>query len=152
MPDTSEVPDSYEVKTGAVIDVLPGQVVVRVERDDADCGGCRSCAVRGLCRGRDSGHMDLPVAFEGQPPAKTGDQVRIAYRAANAAVAALTMFLPALLGLFFGGFIGHRWFGDSDGMFLAGCLIGFILGLGVSYVLARTVASLKPDVKLLPQN
>lgn len=145
----NEISDSYEVQTGSVLRVEPGHLVVRVERDNSDCGGCRSCAVKALCRGRDDGHMDLPVAFSGNPPANRGDKVRIAFRATNAAWAAVAMFIPSLLGLFFGGFAGHYLAGESDRAFLAGCFIGLLAGVGISYVLSKSVPGLRPDVRLL---
>lgn len=145
-----DIPDEYEVQTGSVLRVEPGRLIVRVERDDSECGGCRSCAVKSLCRGRDDGHMDLPVLFgSGEPPAREGEAVRIAYRAANPAIASIIMFVPALAGLFFGGFVGQWVLGEGDGNFLIGCLVGLVAGLGVSYVLARGVAGLRPDVRLL---
>lgn len=141
--------EDYEVKTGTVASVEPGRLLVRIERDE-DCGGCRSCAVKALCGGRGTGHMELPVKFTGDAPAKTGDNVRIAYRAANAGVASIVMFLPALAGLLLGGMAGNRLAPGSDGTLLLGCLAGVVLGVAVSFLLSKTVASLKPDVKLLP--
>lgn len=143
--------ESYEEQTGTVIRVESGRLLVRVDRDDADCGGCRSCAVKALCRGRDSGHMDLPVSFAGAAPAAVGDRVRVAYRSANAAVASLVMFLPSLAGLFFGGFAWQRLAGRTDRNFLLGCLAGFVLGLTVSFAASRKVVRLRLDVKLAPE-
>lgn len=140
--------DDYEEKTGSVVAVEPGRLLVRVERTE-DCGGCHTCAVRALCRGKDSGHMELPVGFDGAAPAKEGDRVRIAYRPTNAAVASLVMFVPALLGLFLGGLTSYELAPENDGALLIGCLAGFAAGILVSYLLSRTVAGLKPDVKLL---
>lgn len=144
-----DIPDSYEKQTGSVIRIEPGRFIVRVERDDSECGGCHSCAVRGLCRGRDTGHMDLPIAFTGEPPARAGEKVTIAYRASNAAVASFVMFLPALLGLFLGGFIGYRMGESGDGPLIIGCLSGFFGGFAVSWLLAKSIPALQPDVRFL---
>ncbi len=147
----------YALRDGTVIDVLPGRIVVRVDRNDEECGGCGSCPMKGLCHGRDAGHLDLSVAVPeggsgpGAPlptlPGK-GDRVRIAYCPANAALAALAMFAPALCGLLAGGLAGWRLGNGSDAVLLLGCGFGLAAGVAVSWVLARVSPSLKPKTKL----
>lgn len=139
----------YVLTTGRVVSVRDGEVVVRVERNEEDCGGCRSCAVKGLCRGRDTGHMDLRVDSVGAPLPGVGDKVGVAYRSTNAALAALAMFLPALLGLLFGGLVGYRLADGGDAVFLVGCVVGFAAGLAVSWLLTRSVSSLRPHARLV---
>ena len=138
--------DYYSVESGTVIRVDGGELVVRIDRSGEDCGGCRSCAMKALCRGRDDGHMDLPVASDGAEHS-VGDLVKVAYRVANPAVAAGIMFLPSLAGLFLGGFIGHG-LQRGDMYFLAGCFIGLAAGVGVSCLLGR-LKPLKPKTRLL---
>lgn len=145
----NEIDDGYEKQNGSVLKIETNKFIVRVERDPADCDGCKTCAVKALCRGKDDGHMELPVPYNGTPPLEKGDAVQIAYRPTNAALAAIVMFLPSLLGLFFGGFIGHWMAGESDSTFLIGCFAGFFLGLALSFILARTIPALRPDVKFL---
>lgn len=134
---------------GIVVSVETGRAIVRIRRDEDDCGGCSSCAVKGLCHGRDAGNMDLPVAVGNAADLSPGDSVRIAYRGTNAAVAAFVMFLPALLGVLLGGFAANLLVGDGDGVFLFGVAVGLGLGLLVTFVLARCFAFLKPDVHLV---
>ncbi len=151
MPDSYE-DEGYTIETGAVIAVAPDHVVVRLEKREEDCGGCRSCAMKNLCGGRDAGHIDLrtPLAAEGDRP-ETGDAVRVAYRPANAALAAVVMFLPALAGLLLGGLAGYRLGGgDDDAVFVLGCLIGLAAGVGTSAALSRLSPALKPSVRIVP--
>lgn len=143
--------EEFTVENGTVVDVVPGGVVVRVPKKDGDCGGCRSCAMKRLCGGRDVDHIDLSVATPAGGTPEKGAAVRVAYRPTNAALAALVMFLPALLGLFVGGVIGHRLGGGSDAGLLAGCFIGFAAGVGASFAAARLSPALKPLVRLLPE-
>jgi Positive regulator of sigma E activity len=145
--------DEYTVESGTIVDVRPGEVVVRIEKSDADCGGCRSCAMKSLCRGREAGHLDLPVPVPagGDAPAVEGQRVRIAYRPTNAAVAGLIMFVPSLVGLLLGGLGGYRLGGGSDAILLVGCFAGIAAGIGVSFAISRLSPSLKPSVRLLPE-
>lgn len=139
-----------KIRRGTVIAVEPNRLVVRVEREEEeDCGGCRSCAMKSLCRGRTDGHLDLPVAIPEGMAKSRGDRVTVAYRETNAAVASLLMFLPALLGLFFGGFAANAVFGAGDGIFLAGALGGLAAGLAVTFVVGRVSTALGPVVRLV---
>lgn len=140
--------EEQTIREGTVIGQAPGQIMVRIDKEE-DCEGCRSCAVKAMCRGREEKYMDVPVPVSGdQPPAK-GSPVRISYRAANPALAALIMFLPALVGLSLGGFAAaHLWPG-SDVLLLAGCLIGVLVGITVTYAATKTMTSLRPHVRLL---
>lgn len=147
--NNTHILDTYERQTGSVLRVEPGRLVIRVKRDESECGGCHSCAVKSLCRGRDSGHMDLPVSFTGEPPAKEGDTVHIAYKKSNAAIASLVIFLPALAGLIIGGIIGYRMGDTRDAPLIIGCLAGFFGGIGISFVLSKCIPSLRPDVRLV---
>lgn len=142
--------DDLTIREGTIQAVEADRLIVRIEREDAaECGGCCRCPMRGLCRGRDSGHMELPVPFTSDNPHRIGDRVHVAYRKANAAVAAAILFVPALAGLFLGGFLANRLWGEGDGVFLAGCAIGFVLGLAVTFVVNRFFPSLKPSVRLV---
>lgn len=123
-------------------------LVVRMDREEADCGGCGTCAVKALCRGRDGAHFDVRVPVSPDVRAGPGDRVRVAYRGANAAVASLVMFLPALLGVIFGGFAANALVGEGDGVFLLGAAAGFALGVGATFLLAR-LASLRPEARLV---
>lgn len=145
--------DEYTVESGTVIGVRPGEAMVRVEKSDADCGGCRSCAMKSLCRGREVGHFDLPVPISDADGDRVveGRRVRVAYRPTNAAVAGLVMFVPALVGLFLGGLAGQRLGSGSDAALLIGCFAGLAAGLGVSFAVSRLSSSLKPRVRLLPE-
>ncbi len=144
--------DDYTIQDGTILTVEPGRAVVRIERED-DCEGCHTCALKALCRGRESKHMDLPVDTGPDSGAAVamspGDQVKVAYRGANQAVAAVLLFLPGLLGLFFGGFLANRWWGGEDMTFLAGCLGGLAAGVLFTFIVARTSRSLRPDVRIV---
>lgn len=138
------------VQEAVVLSVAPDRIMVRVDRKDEDCGGCRACALKSLCRGKEADHMDLPVPVDAETPELApGETVRIAYRAANRAVAALVMFLPALLGVFFGGFAANALAGEGDGIFLLGCFSGLALGVLFTFVAARSSGALKPEIRLL---
>ncbi|MCC8109068.1 MAG: SoxR reducing system RseC family protein [Planctomycetes bacterium] len=145
--------DDYTIQNGTVLTVEPGRTVVRVERGDDNCEGCHTCALKALCRGRESKHMDLPVdtGTDGiaSAPLSPGDPVKVAYRGANQAVAAVLLFLPGLIGLFFGGFLANRWWGGEDMTFLAGCLGGLAAGVIFTFIVARTSRRLRPDVRIV---
>ncbi len=139
--------EAYTERRGTVLLAGSGVLVVRVERGaDEDCGGCRSCALRRLCKGRETRRMDLAVPVPAGAAYTPGDAVRLAYRGANAALAAAVMFLPPLAGLAAGGFLAR---GEGDGVFLLACLAGAAAGVGASWALSRSAAALKPDVRLL---
>lgn len=136
------------VERGAtVLASEPGELLVRVDQEEADCGGCACCAVRGLCRGRDAGHFDVRVAVPDGRADKPGDRVTVAYRGANPAVASLVMFLPSLIGVVFGGFVANAVFKPGDSIFLLGALAGLAIGVGLTFLLAR-MPSLRPEVRL----
>lgn len=136
------------VQDAVVLSVDKNRVMVRMAKEE-DCGDCHSCALKNLCH-KESDHLDLPVRLgEGIAPPQPGETVRVGYRAANAAVAALIMFLPALVGLFFGGFVVNRYWGDGDGLFLIGCFAGLALGLAVTFAVSRLSTALRPDIRLL---
>ncbi len=146
-----EEEDEDAVRDGIVIDAPTGGIVVRVDKNDEECGGCGSCAMKGLCHGRDAGHLDLFVPLSGlsdAPAPKKGARVRIAYRPANAALAALVMFVPPLCGLLAGGLAGWRLAG-GDAVLVLGCGAGLAVGTVASVVLARVCPSLKPKTKFL---
>lgn len=127
-----------ELKSGTVMRIVGDSAIVRVERDGEDCGGCRSCAVKALCRGRDVNRMELPVRLDSTHSVHVGDTVMIAYHAGRQSVAALVMFFPSLAGLLLGGFAVQRLSGgESDGLFLAGAAGGLGLGLAVTFALSR---------------
>lgn len=139
------------IQDAVVLSVEPDRIMVRIDKEAEECDGCHTCALKSMCRGKRDEHLELPVPLEtGASRPGPGETVRIAYRAANAATAALAMFLPSLLGLFFGGFAASRLFGEGDGVFLLGCFGGLALGLAVSVVLARKSTALRPEIRLLP--
>lgn len=130
----------------------PGGLLVRVEREGGeDCGGCRSCALKKLCQGRDGQHLDLVVSAAGGSGRAPGETVRVAYREPNAAVAAVVMFVPALAGLLLGGVLAHRFF-PGDAALLAGCGIGLAAGFAVTFILARLLPGLGPSARLADAN
>ncbi|MCD8138991.1 MAG: SoxR reducing system RseC family protein [Planctomycetaceae bacterium] len=136
------------IQDAVVLSVDNDRVMVRMAKEE-DCGGCRSCALKNLCH-KESDHLDLPVRLEdGVPPPQPGETVRVGYRAANAAAAAFIMFLPALVGLFFGGFAVNRYWGEGDGLFLVGCFAGLGLGLVVTFAISRLSTALRPEIRLL---
>lgn len=140
----------FTVREATVLSVAGDGLLVRVDDEDAaDHSGCRSCAMKSLCRGRDDGHLELFVSRSGgEGEYLAGDRVRVAYRGANPAVASLIMFLPALAGVMFGGFVANAAFGGGDGVFLAGALGGAALGVGATFVLSRSLSSLRPEIRL----
>lgn len=145
--------DDYAVKDGTVIRLLPSGAVVRVDKDEEECKGCGVCPMKGLCHGKDAGHLDLPVDI---PPGArqavaADDRVRIAYRPANAALAALVMFVPALAGLLAGGLLGWR-LAMGDAVLVLGCGVGIALGVAVSAAAAKLSPSLKPKTKFLERS
>lgn len=141
--------DDAEIKKGIVAAIEPGGLVVRFDNEE-ECGGCRSCAVKSLCRGRDSGQMELPLSLEREIASgyAIGDRIAIRYRAANPAVTAVILFLPTLLGLSFGGFIANVLFQGGDGVFLAGTAVGIAIGLAVTLAAYHAFPSLKPEIRL----
>lgn len=139
-------------RKGMILSVHDNRLIVRVDRAGEDCTGCKACSLSALCKGRDTGHMDLPVMIpEGERGRKTytpGDEVTVEYGAANAALAAAAMFAPALAGLALGGWLGNR-FGDA--MLLAGCGLGFAAGVGISWLLGKKAPALRPKVHLVTE-
>lgn len=141
--------DDFTTRPGTVVAVEPGKIVVRLEKEaEEGCEGCRSCAMKGLCRGREEGHMDLPVPVGDSSTFQPGAQVSLSYRMPNQAVAAVAMFLPALIGLLLGGLAAVRWTGGGDALLLLFCLGGLACGVGVTFLIARFGASMRPDVRL----
>lgn len=140
--------DEYEIRDGSVLSVDGSEAVVRVDREE-ECGGCSSCAVKALCRGRDVGHLDVPVPLSGGARPAVGDRVRIAYHGSNPAVAAAIMFLPPLVGLFLGGYLANHFRSGSDGYLLLGCLLGIVAGLAGTFLLSRLVRGMRPEAKLV---
>ena len=139
--------DEYTIQKGTVLLADKDRLVVRVEREaEQGCDGCRACAMKSLCKGRDTGQMDLPAAAPAGKTYRPGDSVTLAYKQANAAVAALIMFAPALVGLALGGWMAS---GRSDAVLLLGCAAGLALGLGLSWIVSRTAGALKPDVRVV---
>lgn len=138
------------VQEGVVTSVGAEQITVRIEKKDEDCDGCCACKLKSLCRGRADEYMELSVPMQdGRERPVPGETVQVAYRATNAAVAAAIMFVPALVGLFFGGFIGNRFWGEGDGIFIVGCLAGLVVGLGLTFVVSRASTILRPEIRLL---
>lgn len=137
------------VHAATVMEAGPEGILLRVERerDEEESGGCRSCAMRGLCRGRSDG--TFTVAAPPDSGLAAGDRVSVRYSEANPALASVIMFAPALIGLFAGGFAVGRLTDGGDGMFLAGCLAGLAVGLGVTFLVNRYAASLKPRVRIV---
>lgn len=140
-----------EIRRGTVLSVADGWAMVRLAVDDADCGGCRSCAMRSLCQGKEYGKMDLrlavPPALEGK--LEPGREVPVRYLPAHAGFAGVALFLPALVGLALGGWAGWRLGNGADAALLAGCAVGLLLGVSGTFVLNRTVRSLHPHAELL---
>lgn len=137
----------FVVRDATVLATEPGALLVRMDEDAEECGGCGTCAVKALCRGRDGAHFDMRVPVSGERNEKAGDRVRVAYRGANPAVASLVMFLPALVGVVFGGFLTKALLGGGDGIFLLGAFGGLALGFGATFLLARRT-SLRPEARL----
>ena len=142
-----------DIRRGMVLSVADGQAMIRLTMDDTECGGCRSCAMRSLCQGKGYGKMDLrlpvPPALEGK--LEPGRDVSVRYLPAHAGFASVALFLPALVGLALGGWIGWRLGNGADTALLAGCAMGLLLGVGGTFVLNRTVRSLHPHAELLEE-
>ncbi len=139
--------DDFVSKLGTVIAASPGQITVRVDKDGKDCEGCNTCPMCRLCRGKEMKHLDLPITVpEDRRTPQIGDSVWISYHGANPALAATVLFVPTLLGLLAGGWLGTVWGGN--GIFLLGCALGVAAGLAVTYGLARWTPSLKAEAWL----
>lgn len=138
----------FEIRDATVLEREPGGLLVRVDDNITECGGCGSCVVKSLCRGRDGAHFDVRVPVPEGRADKIGDRIRIAYRGANPAIASIVMFLPALVGVLSGGFIANAVFGEADYILLLGAFAGLLLGFGATYALAR-VSPLRPEVRLV---
>ncbi len=142
-----------EIRKGTVLSVADGQAMVRLTMDDAECGGCHSCAMRSLCQGKEYGKMDLSLPV---PPAlagklEPGRDVAVRYFPAHAGFAGVALFLPALLGLALGGWAGWRLGNGADAALLIGCAAGLLLGVSGTFILNRTVQSLHPHAELLEE-
>ncbi len=139
--------DDYVSKSGTVIASSPGFITVRIDKDGSDCEGCKTCPMCRLCRGKEVKHLDLPITVpEDSLTPQIGDTVRIGYHSANPALAATVLFVPTLLGLLAGGWLG-TWLG-GDGIFLLGCAVGVVAGLAVTYGLSQGTPSLKAEAWL----
>ncbi len=134
-------------KSGTVIASLPGKITVRVERNNANCETCHTCPMGKLCHGKEQKHLDLPINVpEEIPTPRLGEAVRVEYHGANPAVAATVLFVPTLIGLLAGGWLGAALGGD--GIFLVGCALGVGAGLAVTYGLSQWTPSLKAEARL----
>lgn len=137
-------------RRGTVLSAGGNTLTVRVEQDGEECAGCKACSLSTLCRGRETGHRDLPVAVPEGETGKyaPGDAVTVEYAGANAALAAAVMFVPALAGLALGGWLGNR-FGDAA--LVAGCGLGFAAGVGLSRLLGKKADALRPKAWLVAE-
>lgn len=136
-------------REGVIVSVEPGKLLVRLDPEDAgESEGCKCCAMRGMCRGRTSRGMDVKVPVTEADPRRPGERVRLSYHAANPALAAAIMFVPALVGLLFGGFVANWLLGEGDFVFLAGAGGGLVLGVLLTLIASRSIASLGPEVAL----
>ncbi|MCL2000649.1 MAG: SoxR reducing system RseC family protein [Planctomycetes bacterium] len=140
------------LREGAVISIGLDRLRVRLDPEAArdENGGCRSCAMRGWCRGRWSGSGEVTVTVTDMNAAKRclGERVRLHYVQANPALAAIILFVPALVGLALGAFAAAWLFGGEDKVFLIGAGCGFALGLLVTFAINRLSLSLRPIIKL----
>lgn len=142
--------DDFTTRPGTVVSAEPGRIVVRVEREaEEGCDGCRVCAMKSLCRGRDEGHMDLPVPVGRGAAFHPGERVCLEYRLPGQAAAAAIMFIPALVGLLLGGLAAVRWTGGGDALLVLFCLCGLAGGVGATFLIARFGRSLRPEVRLV---
>ncbi len=137
-------------REGAILSVGPDWLLVRVDEEEFGEGdGCRSCAMRGMCHGRAARGTEVKVPVPDAAKWQPGERVRLRYRQANPALAAVVMFLPALLGLLLGGFAANGLFGAGDGIFLAGSAGGLVLGLLITVAVNRLFPSLGPKAELI---
>lgn len=139
--------DEYTMRDGSVLSVAGDRAVVRVEREE-DCSGCGTCPVKALCHGRDTGHLDVAVPLGPGEKVAPGEKVRIAYRAANPAIASLVMFAPPLAGLIAAGLAAHRLWNGSEARLVIGCLAGLAAGTALTFVLSRSLRALRSEARL----
>ncbi len=141
--------ESCTTERGAVLRAEDDALLVRIRRGTDDgCGGCRSCSLNKLCKGGETGHMDLPVKAPEGRAYKPGDELTLAYRQANPALAACILFVPALAGLALGGWIGNAY---GNASLLLGCGLGFAAGVGLSWGIARRADALKPRIWIVEE-
>ncbi len=136
-----------DIRDGTVVSTLPGRLIVRLQKEQEDCNGCRACALKTLCHDRASGYIDVEVrATAAKEP---GDAVRISYHSANPAWASIALFLPSLVGLCAGGFVAQALAGGGDGVFVAGALIGAAVGVAITFALGKFAKATAPEITLV---
>ncbi|MDR3077861.1 MAG: SoxR reducing system RseC family protein [Planctomycetota bacterium] len=135
-----------DVREAVVVAAGAGRLTVSLETEEGEAAGCSGCAMRGLCGplGRKRGRFEMTLDLPAGPTLKPGEVVRVFYQPPNLTLAALVMFLPSLAGLFLGGIAARRWLAESDGIFLAGMLAGFVAGLVLSFVFNRLTTLVRP--------
>ncbi len=136
-----------DIRDGTVVSTHPGRLIVRLQKGQEDCNGCRACALKSLCQDRASGYIDVEVRSTAAK--EPGDAVRVRYHSANPAWAALVLFLPSLLGLCAGGFVAQALVGGGDGVFVAGALIGAAVGVAVTFAMGKYAKATAPEITLV---
>ncbi|MCC8181257.1 MAG: SoxR reducing system RseC family protein [Planctomycetes bacterium] len=140
----------WEDRSGTVVSIRPGKALVRLDVDDDSCTSCHSCALNSLCTSKERGKVEVVVDTDSITGAAidVGDAVRIEYRPFNRAVAAVILFVPALLGLLAGGWFAAVVWPEQDLLLLAGCAVGLIIGLAITFIVSRLAGGTRPRARL----
>lgn len=142
--------ESYTVQKGMVLSANGSNLIVRLDHNPNQAAtGCRSCAMKAVCKGMETGQMDLPVAAPGGAEYAPGDEIVIAYKQANAALAAAAMFVPPLAGLAAGGWLLRA---GSDMTLLLGCALGFAAGLAATWLISKKADILRPRIEVVKES
>lgn len=137
-----------DILTATVVSNADGKMVVRVARPRDDCDSCGSCPLGSLCRGDKDRSVEVTLEAHGRTE-QPGATVQVEWHGANQAHSALLLFVPALLGLCFGGSAAACVWGEGDGVFLAGTGAGLVLGVGLTWVFGRLRVLRGPVVRLV---
>lgn len=116
---TEEIPDS-----GIVTAIIGNKVTVELQRG----GGCKSCAMHGLCMTKST-----PAIFHivSSLPLQVGDRVELDVSAGGRVLSSLLIFGTPVAALFIGFLIAQNWFNELISIFFA------FASLALSFYLVR---------------
>ncbi len=123
---------------GVVQTIAADEYTVRVPWEKLADSCSSACAACGLCdRDKQRYYTVTARLGSGATMPGIGDRVLLEFKVRDPWFAAVLFFAPPLLGIFIGSFIASRITGATDGLFVAGALVGFVIGGIISLAASR---------------
>ncbi len=101
--------DQIHCDVAVVKEIIPNGVIIEVDRS----GGCKSCAVSGMCFGKDK---KVIWEIETELDLEAGDRVELIIAPQARVFASILVFLVPIIGLFTGYFVFSRFIAPSYGI------------------------------------